>query len=110
MYRLLILIFALTITSCPVHSHDNDDKPLALRMERPAYPVSAFKNKISGHVKFEYDIDADGRVNNIVITESVPPGIFDNEVKKSVTKWLYEKGKPVRGVPGNLEFKINKIQ
>jgi len=107
MYRLLILIFALTITSHPVYSQETQGKPKAIQMERPAYPLSAFKNKVSGHVKFEYDIGADGRVNNVVITESVPPGIFDNEVKKSVSKWLYEKGKPLKGVPGNLEFKTN---
>ncbi|NQS80560.1 TonB family protein [Pantoea agglomerans] len=107
MYRLLILIFALTITSYPVYSQETQDKPKALHMERPAYPLSAFKNKVSGHVKFQYDIGADGRVNNVVITESVPPGIFDNEVKKSVLKWLYEKGKPLKGVSGNLEFKTN---
>lgn len=66
--------------------------PRALKDVPPRYPSRAQRKRIEGHVKAEFMIDAEGYVktDSIKILESVPPGVFDNSVKRSLKRSRFE--------------------
>lgn len=67
------------------HTRDN----VLTRWLKPAYPVAALKNEITGMVTIEFDPNKYGNLTNVHITESKPPGIFDEAVLKTLTSWTF---------------------
>jgi TonB family protein len=56
--------------------------------------VSAEKSRAtSGFVVVKFDIGDNGRVNNVEVVESSPPGEFDDAALTAVRKWQYEPRK-----------------
>jgi TonB family protein len=56
--------------------------------------VSADKSRAtSGFVVVKFDISDSGRVNNVEVVESSPPGEFDDAAMTAVRKWQYEPRK-----------------
>jgi TonB family protein len=56
--------------------------------------VSAEKTRASsGFVVVKFDISDNGRVNNVEVVESSPPGVFDDAALTAVRKWQYEPRK-----------------
>jgi protein TonB len=49
--------------------------------------------KASGFVVVKFDIGENGRVSNVAVVESTPPGIFDDAALTAVRKWVYEPRK-----------------
>jgi len=49
--------------------------------------------KASGFVVVKFDIGENGRVGNVAVVESTPPGIFDDAALTAVRKWVYEPRK-----------------
>ncbi|HEV7609593.1 MAG TPA: TonB family protein [Steroidobacteraceae bacterium] len=49
--------------------------------------------KTSGFVVVKFDIGENGRVNNVTVVESTPPGVFDDAALSAVRKWVYEPRK-----------------
>ena len=49
--------------------------------------------KASGFVIVKFDIGDNGRVSNVEVLESTPPGIFDGAALTAVRKWVYEPRK-----------------
>jgi TonB family protein len=49
--------------------------------------------KASGYVIVKFDIGDNGRVANVAVVESTPPGIFDDAALTAVRKWVYEPRK-----------------
>jgi TonB family protein len=49
--------------------------------------------KASGHVVVNFDIGDNGRVSNVEVVESTPPGVFDDAALTAVRKWVYEPRK-----------------
>ena len=64
-----------------------DIKPV-MRVE-PRYPLAAAQAKIEGYVVAEFDIQPDGRVQNITIIKSVPAQVFDKEALQALQQWAY---------------------
>lgn len=64
----------------------------AVKNVEPRYPSKALRRRIEGHVKAEFLIDDKGYVkaDSIKILESVPPGVFDNSVKRSLKRSRFE--------------------
>ncbi len=60
-----------------------------LKQVEPAYPKQASDRRIEGEVRVMFDIDEDGRIENIRIVSSNPPRLFDREVKVALKKWRY---------------------
>jgi protein TonB len=54
--------------------------------------------KGSGFVVVRFDIGDNGRVSNVTVVESTPPGIFDDAALSAVRKWVYEPRRE-NGVP-----------
>ncbi len=49
--------------------------------------------KATGFVIVKFDIGENGRVSNVAVVESTPPGVFDEAATTAVRKWIYEPRK-----------------
>ena len=82
----------------------------------PAYPETAKAQGIEGWVRLRYDIAADGRVRNLQVLESSPPGVFDAAAMAAVAQWRYRApvidGAPsaVSGVVSTLRFEVGAAE
>ncbi len=58
----------------------------------PVAPLSV-PTKTSGYVVVMFSINENGRVSDISVVESSPPGVFDAAAMNAVRKWIYEPRK-----------------
>jgi protein TonB len=58
----------------------------------PVAPLSISK-KTSGYVVVMFSINEKGRVTDLSVVESTPPGVFDDAAMSAVRKWIYEPRK-----------------
>jgi len=93
---ILFLCFSLVACSAPEDTNKNEPKPI--ERASPVYPVYAHARGNEGKVVFDFDVDAEGKVRNMRIIESVPDHLFDREVEMAVSQWRYEKGKPAKNL------------
>jgi len=97
MFRLACLALALILTA-PIAGFASSVEP-ATPIDRPppSYPDSAGISL--GHVKIQFTIDAEGRVQDPHVLESAPPGLFDAAALSAMTAWRYQPrrvdGRPV---------------
>ena len=64
---------------------------------QPKYPARAADRHIEGWVKIEFTVQTDGSVDDAVVVNSEPEGIFDDAALKAIGKWKF-KEKIVNGV------------
>ena len=93
-------------------SASNDREYELLARVPPRYPPRALRRRIEGHVVLEFTVTATGRVQNIVVIETIPEGLFDNASRAAVEQWRYsprmEDGEPVdtHGVRTRVVFNL----
>lgn len=66
---------------------DQDVRPL--HRSPPAYPHAALLMCIEGEVLLELTVGTDGRVDNVAVVESQPPGIFDPAAMRATRMWHF---------------------
>ena len=49
--------------------------------------------KAKGFVVVRFEIGESGRVDDVAVIESTPPGVFDDAATTAVRKWIYEPRK-----------------
>lgn len=70
----------------------------------PASTSSAFSYRgddgklLPNVLRVKFDVDADGRVQNIQIQESTITPEVEDKIISAMKKWRYEKGKPAMGL------------
>lgn len=62
----------------------------AVRQDAPDYPRLAERREIEGWVKVKFTVTADGEVENPVVVEGNPAGVFDSSAIRAVARWRYE--------------------
>jgi protein TonB len=79
-----------------------DVHPRALRAIEPDYPAEADRNKLSGTVRLQLKVEADGRVSDVAVVNSTPPGAFDESAIQAFRAARFEPaqkaGRPVRAL------------
>lgn len=78
---------------------DDLDAPLTV-MARipPIYPYQAKQRGIEGWVTVQFLVDDNGRVSQVSVKESRPPGVFEDSVIRCVSGWRFKPG-TVEGIP-----------
>ena len=70
-----------------------DQPPGVLGRPRPPYPFMARRRGIEGTVRVRFTVDREGRVRDLVILDSDPPGVFEDAVRDSVPNWRFRPGR-----------------
>jgi protein TonB len=77
-----------------------DVLPRALRDIRPEYPGEADRRRLSGSVRLQLKLEADGRVSDVEVVESTPQGMFDESALAAFRQARFSpaqrNGRPVR--------------
>lgn len=95
---MLLAFFSLSLTACIGTGSEQTGRS-------PSNSVTAQQKPQTDFARVKFDVDADGRVQNIRLLESHPSGIFDNEMRMAMQKWRYESGKPTKDLIVNIRFK-----
>lgn len=79
---------------------DLDVQPRALREIVPDYPYDADRQRLSGQVRVQLKLEADGRISDLEIASATPPGVFDASALKALRTARFapaqKNGRPVR--------------
>ncbi|MDQ3230971.1 MAG: TonB family protein [Pseudobdellovibrionaceae bacterium] len=88
-------------TTGPSDPNANTDW-LPIEQVKPKMPREAALKGIEGFITFTFDIDEDGRVENIRVAEAENRSVFEEEARRAVRKFRYRprkmNGRPVRVV------------
>ena len=83
-------------------ARDVDVHPRALRTIAPDYPEDADRQRLSGTVRLQLKLEADGRVVDVDVVSSTPPGVFDDAAVKAFRDASFapalKNGRPVRAL------------
>lgn len=106
---LVVFTSALLWLQQPVLAGSNDSAAPVSRVE-PRYPLEAVQNKIEGYVIAQFDISAEGKVQNVKILKSVPEQVFDKESVHALEQWTYAKTMAgQQGVKVQLDFAMDPV-
>lgn len=97
----------------PVAAGIPDQDVAVLSRTPPLYPSGARRNKTEGWVKLSLLITEKGNVQDVVVLDSSPAGVFDQAAIRAVYKWKFrpriEHGEPVAArAEQTLEFQLNR--
>ena len=83
-------------------ARDLDVQPHALRVIRPDYPDMADRQQLSGKVRLQLKLEADGRVTDVDVVSATPPGVFEDSAIKAFRDARFapaqKNGQPVRAL------------
>lgn len=106
---LVVFTSALLWLQQPVLAGANNHAAPVSRVE-PRYPLEAVQNKIEGYVVAQFDITAEGKVQNVKILKSVPEQVFDKESVHALEQWTYAKTMAgQQGVKVQLDFAMDPV-
>lgn len=79
-----------------------DVQPRALRRIVPVYPPGPDRDGISGRVRLQLKLEADGRVSEVTVLAAEPPGLFEESAVKAFRPARFRPakrgGRPVRAL------------
>ncbi|MWP48398.1 MULTISPECIES: TonB family protein [unclassified Gilliamella] len=64
--------------------------PSPIKRNQPEYPRRALDMRIEGYVVAQFDVNSNGRVENIRIIEAIPNNIFNRSVISAMKTWKYQ--------------------
>ena len=83
-------------------ARDVDVHPRALREIVPDYPVDADRKQLSGKVRLQLKLEADGRISDIDVVSATPPGLFNESALRAFRDARFapaqKGGHPVRAL------------
>ncbi len=90
-----------------------DREFVPLSRQPPQYPYQAARRGTEGWVRVSFEVTETGTVEDAVVLESDPPGVFDRAAIKAVYRWRFKprmvNGSAVAGRAEQVvEFKLNE--
>lgn len=83
-------------------ARDVDVHPRALQEVIPVYPAAADRRRVSGKLRLQLKLQADGRVSDIEVLSASPPGVFDESALQAFRTARFapaqKNGRPVRAL------------
>jgi periplasmic protein TonB len=76
-----------------VMDENSVDSIPVLRSSPMTYPSRAKQREIEGSVTVAIHVGSDGRVMNMKILDSTPPGVFDEAVINAIPNWIFTPAK-----------------
>ncbi|TSJ87640.1 TonB family protein [Gilliamella apicola] len=86
-------------------SQQYSGNPTPISRNRPEYPRRALDMRLEGHVIVMFDVNSEGRVENIRIIEAQPNNIFNRAVITAMKTWKY---KPIAGKDIKMKIIFNR--
>ena len=77
---------------------------------QPAYPKIAANRKLEGWVEVEFTINTDGWVEEVLVVNAEPKGIFEQNTVDAVYKWKFEPIDIPARARQRIEFKLDQLQ
>jgi protein TonB len=75
-------------------------QPRALREIVPDYPADADRRRLSGKVRLQLELEADGRISDLDVVSGSPPGVFEASAIRAFREARFapaqKNGRPVR--------------
>ncbi|WP_213992288.1 TonB family protein [Sodalis sp. dw_96] len=87
-----------------------DTGPVALSRPDPDYPDRARALGIEGRVQIQFDVNADGQVENLRIISATPPNMFERDIREVTRRWRYQSGKPGKNVNMSIVFELTGVR
>ena len=91
---------AVDLTYYP--ARELDVQPRARSRIDPVYPEEAVAQRLSGRVRLQLKLEADGRVSDVEVVEADPPGVFDASAVRAFRAARFSPaqrgGRPVRAL------------
>ena len=114
MHRIVALSVGLVaisfLSACALQPTSN--QPLQLVSgSAPVYPAKLKSAGVGGLVTVAYDVSDEGKVGNLRVIGSEPPGLFDAAALRAVASWQFKPqirngvAEPVLGLTSKLEFR-----
>ncbi len=88
----LSFVLAQGVTQSSLAETQVEQKREPIRVNPPNYPRAAERRGIEGYVILEYTVLADGKVEDVIVVDATPEGVFDKAALNAVQKWLYKEG------------------
>ena len=104
------LVVCSFFSSCALQPALNQPLQL-LSGSAPVYPAKRKSGGVGGLVTVAYDVSTEGKVGNLRIVSSEPPGQFDAAALRAVASWQFKPqirngvAEPVLGLTSKLEFR-----
>ena len=114
MHRIVALSVGLVaisfLSACALQPTSN--QPLQLVSgSAPVYPAKLKSAGVGGLVTVAYDVSDGGKVGNLRVIGSEPPGLFDTAALRAVASWQFRPqvrhgvAEPAWGLTSKLEFR-----
>uniref|UniRef100_A0A6V7KP09 Protein TonB n=1 Tax=Bracon brevicornis TaxID=1563983 RepID=A0A6V7KP09_9HYME len=97
-----------TLDNAPVRQAPAQSSgPRPLSRAQPQYPSRAFALRVEGKATLQFDVNSEGRVDNIRVLNAQPRNMFERDIRHAMRKWRYEAGKPGKDLQVTIIFKID---
>ncbi|MBP2197234.1 TonB family protein [Pantoea cypripedii] len=93
--RIIIFVFSIVLST------------VAFANNIITYPKRAENLRIEGEVNVLYDVNAQGKTENIRIISMQPKYVFNRSVQNQIARWKYPEGHAETDVPLKVIFKAN---
>lgn len=105
----LVGLTLLSAWHSPALATDKEQKAASPIVQvSPSYPAEAAAKGVEGEVTMRFNIDAEGKVNDIEVIESRPVGVFDEAAIAALKKWRYHPDVAGNGHQVALAFQLTK--